>query len=198
MPEKLNREICCPSCGEMFKITPLSNRKKYCSKKCGDKIRARIRRGADHSIINCSVCGGAFERVNSRSRFCSKLCKDRHAREKFGDKYNIKCKSKLDKHLRTLLHQKYGQRDQLSLDYLMSLYSKQAGKCALSGVSMTTIKGEGYVPTNISLDKIDPNLGYTEGNVQLVCRRANEMKSNKTVEDLHFWCKSILNRGRNK
>lgn len=50
----------------------------------------------------------------------------------------------------------------------------------------------GRVPTNLSVDRIDSGLGYIKGNIQLVCMAANQMKSDLTIEQLKYFCKSIL------
>ena len=60
--------------------------------------------------------------------------------------------------------------------HLYNLYHKQAGLCALSGQKMTWLTGQGKVDTNISLDRIDPTLGYEPDNIQLICYRCNIMK----------------------
>lgn len=81
----------------------------------------------------------------------------------------------------------------IDLIYLLNLYEKQNGLCAISGVNMTYLAGKGRVFTNVSIDRIDSNKGYLRGNVQFVCDIVNIMKSNMSHEELLFWCKSILN-----
>lgn len=77
---------------------------------------------------------------------------------------------------------------------LLDLYKKQKGKCAISGEIMTNILGKnvGQIPTNISVDRIDSNNGYTKSNIQLVCTTVNIMKSNMTLEMLKYFCKLII------
>lgn len=43
--------------------------------------------------------------------------------------------------------------------------------------------GRCRVPTNVSVDRINSNLGYIKGNLQLVCMAVNQIK---------YFCKSIL------
>ena len=96
------------------------------------------------------------------------------------------------------LLQKGGRRKELSLDYLEKLWEKQEGKCALSGLPMTYIRGNGRIVSNISIDRIDPTKGYTESNIQLVCGQVNVMKYTATTEELLYWCRAILqNHGLN-
>lgn len=44
------------------------------------------------------------------------------------------------------------------------MWNKQKGKCALTGIPMTVTKS-GRTNTNISIDRIDSNKGYTKDNV---------------------------------
>ena len=80
----------------------------------------------------------------------------------------------------------------LDLVYLLDLYSKQHGLCALSGVEMTYIAGSGRVNTNISIDRIDSAVGYVRGNVQFVCDIVNRMKQDLPQAELFIWCSRVL------
>lgn len=75
---------------------------------------------------------------------------------------------------------------------LKELWDSQKGKCALTGLNMTHIKLEGKVKTNLSIDRINPNLGYIKDNVQLVCNIVNVMKSDMNMDDLKYYCNLIL------
>jgi len=86
----------------------------------------------------------------------------------------------------------------ITKEYLFDLWKKQEGKCALCDIPMTFIRGNGWqVPTNASLDKIDPSKGYIEGNVRLVCWQANSMKGQLTDEELIIFCKLIFYKSEN-
>jgi hypothetical protein len=45
-----------------------------------------------------------------------------------------------------------------------------------------------------SLDKIDPSKGYVIGNLQVISKKANAMKSNATIEELRLFVKNITAR----
>lgn len=80
----------------------------------------------------------------------------------------------------------------LTLEFLEELWIKQEGKCALSGLPMTFELKLGRIPTNVSIDKKNRLLGYTQDNVQLVCMAANQAKSDMSEEELYNLCKSIV------
>lgn len=116
--------------------------------------------------------------------------------------YVAKKKNRGSKDLNGLLYERFhGLKDRsnkknidcnVDLQYLHELWDKQKGLCALSGIPMTYYFDSGRVPTNLSVDRIDSSLGYIKGNIQLVCMAVNQMKSDLTVEQLKYFCKSIL------
>ncbi len=63
----------------------------------------------------------------------------------------------------------------LTIDFLINLYNLQFGLCAISGIPMTYIKGQGKIQTNISIDQIIAGAGYTSTDI-----------------DLLEWCKAII------
>lgn len=87
---------------------------------------------------------------------------------------------------------KHGLELDFDVEYLRELWIKQEGKCAISGIQMTTTMFAGRTPTNMSVDRIDSDKGYIKGNVQLVCMAVNQMKSDLTLEELIHFCREIL------
>lgn len=86
----------------------------------------------------------------------------------------------------------------LTYDYVAELWDKQNGICALSGIPMTYNLREGRTPTNVSIDKVDRNLGYIQGNIQLVCMACNQIKSDLTDLEMYNFCKRIVEYYENK
>ena len=52
--------------------------------------------------------------------------------------------------------------------------------------------GSGKKELNISIDRIDPHIGYILGNIQLVTTRVNILKHSLTEDELYWWCKNIV------
>lgn len=202
---------CCHECGE----GPLSGAKKFCCRQHQNTYNARKRRNAKAKVWlrknrynmpvfgfpdkECEECGATFTPKSSKHRFCKKICRGRWSRKhKYGGKYTVRSRgSSAEKFIKSLLSH-YNRRETLTDEFVFKLFEEQKGKCALSGKEMTYLTGEGYVPTNISIDKIDPENGYVEGNVQLVCRKANEIKRSSSDEELIEWCEAILSHKKNK
>jgi len=76
----------------------------------------------------------------------------------------------------------------ITYDYLIDLLNKQNGKCALSGVQMTYHLND---LSSISIDRIDSNIGYEKGNVQLVCKFINLGKNDHSNESVFYFLKLL-------
>lgn len=76
--------------------------------------------------------------------------------------------------------------------YLIDLWNKQSGKCAISNIDMTYILYNGHIDTNISIDRKDSLKGYTKDNIQLTYSIINKMKLDLTTEKLVYYCNQIL------
>lgn len=76
-------------------------------------------------------------------------------------------------------------------NHLSDLWLKQDKKCHYTGLEMNI---NGYKNNNLAMtvDRVIPEKGYVEGNIVLCCNIVNKMKQNLTIEELKFWCKTIL------
>ncbi len=70
---------------------------------------------------------------------------------------------------------------EVDLSFLIKLWHKQNMKCAITGLPMVY---KCHNLKSVSIDRIDSNQGYTEDNVQLVCKFVNLAKSNHTNDDV--------------
>ncbi len=74
---------------------------------------------------------------------------------------------------------------------VVNLWHSQNGKCAITKIELTHKYGYGKTRTNVSIDRIDSNKGYTTDNIQLVASIVNLMKLDMSLEELQYWCKKI-------
>jgi hypothetical protein len=77
----------------------------------------------------------------------------------------------------------------ITVPFLVDLFERQDGKCALSGLPMSTTThiderpdDARSNPNKLSIDRIDSSRGYTEDNVQLVRWRPNDMKKDMLLD----------------
>jgi hypothetical protein len=69
------------------------------------------------------------------------------------------------------------------VNFLIKLYEKQNGKCAISGVTLELQLGtDKPLPNKCSLDRINSNNGYTPQNVWFVAWWVNAMKSDMSMD----------------
>ena len=55
--------------------------------------------------------------------------------------------------------------------------------CPILGIELDYFTEQGWEDNSPSFDRIDPNLGYTKGNVAIISMRANRIKNNGTAQE---------------
>lgn len=81
----------------------------------------------------------------------------------------------------------------ISIEYGWQLFESQHGRCAITGRPITFGKrGE----VTASLDRIDSNKGYVEGNVQWVCQTINQMKWTFSQREFVEMCVAVVEHQR--
>lgn len=84
---------------------------------------------------------------------------------------------------------KQGSVCSIDKDYLYQLWKQQKGICALTGVAMVIEIG---ALTCVSVDKIEPEKGYVEGNVQLTAWAANRAKGDMSMTVFMSMCQRVI------
>lgn len=83
---------------------------------------------------------------------------------------------------------------ELTKEYCWNLFLEQKGKCVFSGLPLYLPKSKKEIRFNLrtaSLDRINNNLDYIEGNVRWTHKHINAMRSNMSYMDFIFYCESI-------
>jgi GH43 family beta-xylosidase len=87
---------------------------------------------------------------------------------------------------------KRARKDEMSFNIstplMHEIWEKQQGKCAKTGVEMGRI-GDKW--TSPSIDRIDSSRGYEHDNVQWVCWRYNDAKSNMNDDQFVAMCLAV-------
>lgn len=81
-------------------------------------------------------------------------------------------------------------------DYLEDLFLKQNKSCALSGINLIFCRRRSVAETTASLDRIDSNLEYIEGNVQWVHKILNISKHTTDNKEFINWCKLVAEHNK--
>lgn len=165
------------------------------------------------TILQCSNCYKDFEcenkaynrakRLRKQHMFCSRSCSCSHrnknlpkeARAKInekqsdrttGNKYNYKG-------VFTYYLNKTRNRNRgfdLDEEYLVEIWQKQNGRCALSNI-VIHLKDGNHTLSTASLDRIDSNIGYLRGNVQFVAYAMNLAKNKFSDQDVFKFLQEV-------
>lgn len=81
----------------------------------------------------------------------------------------------------------------IDADYMYQIWKDQNGMCNLSGRPLKIIKGD---KDSLSLDKIQPELGYVKGNVQWLTWAVNRAKGDLSTTDYLQLCKDVVEKCR--
>lgn len=75
----------------------------------------------------------------------------------------------------------------ITIKFLMDLFEKQQGRCALSGVMMSWGRSPGQRGASVgalSIDRIDSASGYSQHNVRLTCHGLNTFRGSSSDEQM--------------
>lgn len=209
----------CPECQQQFPLTRNYYRRmilvggkeafhKMC-KSCENEVK-RNKEWHDGKLL-CHDCG-EYKDISNFGKKTDLKIRDGH--NSFCNSCRVKRRKVIEptksnelKLQQTLLQRYHGAKERsvkqglafdLTLDYLLLLWKQQEGICALSGIPMTFDRYQGRIPTNVSIDKIDRDKGYTIGNIQLVCMACNQIKSDWSEEVMYNICKKIVKQYESK
>lgn len=76
----------------------------------------------------------------------------------------------------------------INMKDVWSIYLKQNGKCAISGVPVKFVADNNNAGfQTASIDRIDSKKGYVKGNIQIVHKTINVIKWTLTMEEFEYW-----------
>lgn len=211
----IQKYVVCPQCGrelkrnrENFKRSKNreTNKEEYHTicRECEDKLEHD--KHWDGDKLKCLVCGRsldisefdtheAYEIRGHRDGRC-KECKRKQnleARQNYSDEKRL---------YKTIQARVLNARDRakrkgipctITKEFILDLWNKQQGLCAISKIPMTYELDNGRIFTNVSLDQKNPGQGYTKDNIQLVCSAINQLKSNWDMDTVLYICKQVVN-----
>ena len=90
---------------------------------------------------------------------------------------------------------------EITKDYVLSLFEQQKGKCFYSGIKLNVVKEDENMthdPFKMSLDCVNPDLGYVKGNVVWTAYCVNALKQKMSTEKMVDVCRSIVKNADKK
>ena len=169
------------------------------------QVEGSTRYYKQYSFRKCSVQESRvheFRTSQIKSQiFCKGCINKYHTKNKGENHKSWKGVGELSSDLYTTI--KINARDRnldfdLEIEYLWDIFLKQNRKCALSGLDIHLNEkcGDKKFKT-ATLDRINSNIGYLNGNVQWVHRDINKMKSNFPENYLIKLCELIYKKNKN-
>lgn len=145
----------------------------------------RFKRKKDDLFCSLS-CVRIWNNKNRSSEVQEKISKALSIRSK-NNKYNRK--GNFTYFLNKIRNKKHGKAAKLGFNidesYLTELWENQNHKCALTGIEMMLRVAEvNSLPTTVSIDRIDSDIGYVKGNIQLICHSINLAKNDFTNDEI--------------
>jgi hypothetical protein len=195
-------ELRCSRCLDWKPTSSFKNRRGYIRKMCdqcrwaGAKVQHTPNHNGEYTCSSCNCtkppCGfGVDKRSPSGLKTECKVCMNMKHKQYLSatpERY-FAAKNKIgnnDSQRRASL-----DRTCMNPKYLAALFEKQQGLCAITGVPMTHMYGAGRVLTNASIDRINGEDGYVDGNVRLLCDIVNVMRHTLKDQDFYAWCKLV-------
>lgn len=138
----------------------------------------------------CPLCGGevpSCKRVDAR--YCSESCRSRASSRRFArrkpDAVRKHRRKQNDKTQSRILARIKSRAKIAGYEFDLTLEDIQVpATCPVLGIPIFEVKAKCNNPNAPSVDRIDPNGGYTRLNSRIISNRANLLKSNATIEEL--------------
>lgn len=134
----------------------------------------------------CRVCGG--ELVSTHRLICNQ-CKHSRDKIKWSESYEAYIGSRI--RIAKTRAKKNGIAFEIDKEFILQLLDHQDHRCAVTGLPFTRTTEHGEY--DLSIDRLNSDLGYEKDNVVLVCNRANVMKNNMSLPMFVWWCKAVAN-----
>ena len=169
------------------------------------RAEARTIRGGRFTTKLCTICGNKYRPTSGRQKFCNQKCWVEN-RKQVGNHTTAEQYNRVNKDPRQffvkLIHGRgrgaAGCRSALTPEFLMEMYNKQNGRCAVSGLPLSTklvLGGDWY---RCSIDRIDNEVGYIPENAHLVCKGVNIARNAQSLDEFIDMCKAVVKYQENK
>ena len=80
----------------------------------------------------------------------------------------------------------------ISKEYMWNLFLTQNRRCSLSGMDIIFDRDYRHGKQTASLDRINPSLGYVEGNVRWVHKKINQIRMDMDDEEFLTLCRKVI------
>lgn len=146
----------------------------------------------------CLNCGNDFETNHYKALYCCEKCGNTYRRKRHyksnPEYYKAKRQQMREKELeKSILSRIKYRAKKNNIPFNLTLEDIVIpDRCPVLNIPLVTNHGHsGYFVDSPSVDRIDPKLGYTKGNIRIISNRANLLKNDATVEELELVLKDL-------
>lgn len=199
--------VICPTCGAEFE--PRSYQQAYCTTRCQirgasrrAKHRARARlaeQRADHPL-NCEECGTPFVAHWGSQKFCSRECSLKPQARKlqkaqYNTGYGRRVRTQTPWRALLWYAKDRARRAGLSFDLTEEwAINRWTGRCEMSDLPFQVgLEGHQRVIWAPSIDRIEPEKGYTQDNCRFVLFAINSFKHAASDDDIYLIAEAPIN-----
>lgn len=136
----------------------------------------------------CNQCGGEFTKTGQNHRFCSRTCRGK------ANFINYVRAWYLRKPELTMFSRAKHRAKRKSLEFTIKKEDIKIPEiCPILGIKIESNQTgrSGFFNNSPSLDRINPNKGYTKDNIRVISNRANLLKSNANINELELILKDL-------
>ena len=149
----------------------------------------------------CPECSKTFYTNHGKKVYCSKTCQVKASRRNEWEKKKKNPRDRVKQLYVGALNRSKTKNLPFDIDcqYLYELWLLQDGRCCVSGVEFDLERPDefGHCRWNApSLDRIKPELGYTKGNLRLVCYQVNAAMQHYGLDHFIEVCKLVADHQR--
>lgn len=218
----MKHELTCLECGQLFVRKRLVGRgPKYCSRRCYSKSYDRHPDDTKDTPKNaiCGRCRTPFVKKKRNQRYCTKACYYGAWIEQHPEVNNARQKKRRQeqpewyREREPLYYKKYRTKIESSRPWSYLLQSRRVesekrnwpfeltdewacarwtGRCEITDLEFQKNAVRGPHPFSPTIDKIVPELGYTQANSRFVIWGVNALKGTGTDADMYFIAEAIV------
>lgn len=205
----------CNRCGqelpieEFYQVPSMKANIDNTCKNCRRELKGRVR---TPDVLHCPVCNRDlpyYKFIIARKSHTGRMwcCKECYETKPNVSDNNFR--KKHDKEFKSMIYSQ--KRDSRLRNFVHAMWKAAKSRAEKKGLEFNIEESDIIIPevcplleipiefgtkehydSSPSLDRIDNTKGYIKGNIWVISKKANTMKSSATLDELHTFCKNIL------
>ena len=153
----------------------------------------KINKNHTRFICECLLCGNKADIPRNKwgkQKSCGCIMRITGENNRFFRGYKEIHKGKWETYVRNA--KKRNIDFDVSIEYAYDIFQKQNKKCAITKEPIYFWESATIKRCTASLDRIDNNKGYIEGNIHWVHKKINQIKMDMDLQEFIQWCEKVV------